>query len=129
MKKIVLAVLLSFLLSASSSGRPPELKEIGGDIINGQCQNIKRVDTPESVSPDKSRNTLLKEKDIKAWETKTLTLGTEDLQCKMVRGNVESRVFHQPGCRHFNCKNCTKAFPDRHDALKAGFIPCEICNP
>lgn len=44
-------------------------------------------------------------------------------------GNVRSRVFHAPGCRHYDCKNCTETFPSREAALKSGYKPCGICKP
>ena len=44
-------------------------------------------------------------------------------------GNTRSMVFHQPACKHFNCKNCTAVFQDREEALKAGYRPCGGCQP
>ena len=44
-------------------------------------------------------------------------------------GNVSSLVFHAPGCKHFNCKNCTKVFQGRELAINAGYKPCGICKP
>ena len=44
-------------------------------------------------------------------------------------GNVSSLVFHAPGCKHFNCKNCIKIFQDRKSAVDAGYKPCGICKP
>lgn len=44
-------------------------------------------------------------------------------------GNVSSRVFHSPSCRHYNCKNCTREFGSKEEALAAGFRPCGICRP
>jgi micrococcal nuclease len=44
-------------------------------------------------------------------------------------GNVRSKVFHQPGCPDYNCKNCTREFQSRDEAIQAGFRPCGRCNP
>ena len=44
-------------------------------------------------------------------------------------GNVSSHVFHAPGCKHFNCKSCTKVFQDRESAMSKGYRPCGFCNP
>ena len=44
-------------------------------------------------------------------------------------GNIDSLKFHKSGCKHFNCKNCTKIFNTRDEAVKAGYSPCKICNP
>jgi len=45
------------------------------------------------------------------------------------RGNVESRKFHRPGCRHYRCSNCSAVFPSRKAAIAAGYDPCGICKP
>ena len=44
-------------------------------------------------------------------------------------GNTSSHVFHEPGCRYFDCKNCVKSFETREQAIKAGYEPCGICKP
>ena len=44
-------------------------------------------------------------------------------------GNSNSFIFHSSDCRHYNCKACTKYFETREDAIRAGYRPCEICNP
>jgi len=44
-------------------------------------------------------------------------------------GNVNSRVFHQSSCEHYNCKNCTVVFVSRSEALAAGYRPCGRCRP
>lgn len=44
-------------------------------------------------------------------------------------GNISSHVFHRPGCRHYNCKNCVENFEKRENAIRAGYKPCQICSP
>jgi len=44
-------------------------------------------------------------------------------------GNKKSHVFHRPGCRHYNCKNCTVVFKSRKEAISAGYRPCGMCKP
>ncbi|MES9995158.1 Ada metal-binding domain-containing protein [Desulfovibrio aminophilus] len=44
-------------------------------------------------------------------------------------GNVKSGVFHRPGCRYYDCKNCVAEFPNREAAIKAGYRPCQVCRP
>jgi len=44
-------------------------------------------------------------------------------------GNVKSHKFHRPDCRHYNCKNCTRVFSSRAEAIKAGYTPCGLCKP
>lgn len=45
------------------------------------------------------------------------------------RGNARSHVFHRPGCKSYQCKNCTIPFTDRGEAIAAGFRPCGSCKP
>jgi endonuclease YncB( thermonuclease family) len=42
-------------------------------------------------------------------------------------GNVNSRVFHSPACPNANCKNCTRRFGTRGEAVAAGFRPAGDC--
>lgn len=44
-------------------------------------------------------------------------------------GNVKSKVYHQPGCEHYNCRNCTAVFGSKSEAEAAGFRPCRRCRP
>lgn len=44
-------------------------------------------------------------------------------------GNIKSKVFHRPGGKDYNCKNCTEEFSNREDALSAGYRPCGTCKP
>jgi len=44
-------------------------------------------------------------------------------------GNVKSGIFHNSGCRYYNCKNCTAVFNSREEAIKAGYRPCKVCRP
>lgn len=64
----------------------------------------------------------------KSVETKNPSLGKQDVGIEF-HGNRQSGVFHRPGCRHYNCKNCTSNFTSRDEALGAGYRSCKICNP
>ena len=44
-------------------------------------------------------------------------------------GNVRSKVFHRPGCKDYDCKNCTEMFMRRDAAIAAVYRPCGICKP
>jgi endonuclease YncB( thermonuclease family) len=44
-------------------------------------------------------------------------------------GNVKSNIFHRPGCRYYNCKDCTAVFRSREEAIEAGYRPCRVCIP
>ena len=42
-------------------------------------------------------------------------------------GNRNSRVYHAPACRNYNCKNCTAVFKSADEAQKAGYRPAGDC--
>jgi endonuclease YncB( thermonuclease family) len=42
-------------------------------------------------------------------------------------GNTASHVFHAPGCKNYNCKNCTAVFASGQEAEAAGFKPAGDC--
>ncbi len=83
-------------------------------ILDGKNFNLELV--REGWSPDytkygKSENhhadfvaaekkALAKPSNIWAAKTKTPDISKETLQCKMVRSNVKSMVFHRPGCHY-----------------------------
>ncbi len=43
-------------------------------------------------------------------------------------GNVQSHVFHAPGCRNYNCVNCTAIFATREEAIARGYKPAGDCS-
>jgi endonuclease YncB( thermonuclease family) len=45
-----------------------------------------------------------------------------------LHGNPSSRLFHEPGCPNYNCKNCTAVFATREQALAAGYKPAGDCR-
>jgi hypothetical protein len=47
----------------------------------------------------------------------------------LYHGNYKSKVFHAPGCKYYNCKNCTLTFKSQKDAVQAGYRVCKICMP
>lgn len=46
---------------------------------------------------------------------------------KVLHGNHESLVFHEPGCRFYHARNCTELFRSRKAALAAGYSPAHCC--
>ncbi len=42
-------------------------------------------------------------------------------------GNQRSRVFHGPGCKDYNCKNCVVTLKSKEEAVTAGFKPHREC--
>lgn len=59
----------------------------------------------------------------------TQTQQAQAAQAKPFHGNHKTKVFHRPGCRYYNCKNCIVIFKTRQAAIKAGFRPCKVCKP
>lgn len=50
-------------------------------------------------------------------------------QAPEYHGNTQSKIFHGPTCRYYNCGHCTKIFKTRQEAIDAGYRPCKVCNP
>ena len=44
-------------------------------------------------------------------------------------GNVESMVYHKPGCRYYDCGDCTDILLATQEAIDKGYRPCGICKP
>jgi hypothetical protein len=44
-------------------------------------------------------------------------------------GNTNTRKFHDPSCRYYDCPHCTAVFTSREAAINAGYVPCKVCNP
>jgi micrococcal nuclease len=47
----------------------------------------------------------------------------------LLQGNTKNKVFHQPGCKSYDCKHCTATFSTVKAALAAGYRPCGQCKP
>jgi hypothetical protein len=54
---------------------------------------------------------------------------TQVISGNLYHGNHKSEVFHAPGCRYYNNKNCSVVFNSRKDAVQAGYRACKICVP
>ena len=46
-----------------------------------------------------------------------------------IHANALERVYHQPGCDYYDCKECTIRFKNSRIAEKAGFHACDYCRP
>jgi len=46
-----------------------------------------------------------------------------------LHGNTRSMVFHRPGCRNYDCKNCTAVFKNAAEAAAAGYQQAGCCRP
>ncbi len=47
----------------------------------------------------------------------------------LLHGNRKSRVYHQPACANYSCKNCIVAFQNAAEAQARGFRPAGCCHP
>lgn len=45
-----------------------------------------------------------------------------------IHGNITSKIYHRPTCKHYNCTHCTESFPSPSEAQAAGYRPCRYCN-
>ena len=43
-------------------------------------------------------------------------------------GNTDSKIFHAPWCRYYTCKNCTRVFRSREEAIRTGYRPGKGCK-
>ena len=66
---------------------------------------------PENTLPDSSRS---KRKSAEASN---------------FHGNIVTHIFHASGCKDYECPKCIAHFKTRDAALRAGYKPCEVCNP
>lgn len=67
-------------------------------------------------------------KDKTAAEVKKTGDKADEAKAKVVyHGNKNSKVFHAPGCKDYDCKNCTEKFASKDDAVKAGYKSHKTC--
>ncbi|MCP4022942.1 MAG: hypothetical protein GY729_13965 [Desulfobacteraceae bacterium] len=71
------------------------------------------------VSKDKNRSD---QKPASKSSTTSVASGT-------FHGNIDTKIFHKPGCTRYNCKKCTGTFNSMFKAVKAGYTPCKTCKP
>jgi micrococcal nuclease len=45
------------------------------------------------------------------------------------QGDIVKHVFHASNCEEFDCTSCIAVFKGREQALRAGYKPCDKCNP
>lgn len=107
-----------------------------------QCENWLRIESaartkkiglwsmPDPVPPWQFRRS---KKGISHSPASETTLKQTEYQSSQksetkYHGNVSSKKFHEPGCKQYNCKNCTAVFKSRDEAIAAGYKPCGICN-
>ena len=82
----------------------------------------KKADIPPEAPVDKTKGT-------EQLQKATAPQRQKSEKSVVYHGNIVGMIFHQPGCRYYNCKNCIATFPSREAAIKAGYRPCKICKP
>jgi len=96
--RVIIACIMVFgllLTFQNVSAAPPENKDKAADV--------------KKAATDAKKPAEVKEKKA-------------DPAAKVVyHGNKGSKVFHAPGCKDYNCKNCTEKFASKEDAVKAGY--------
>jgi len=50
-------------------------------------------------------------------------------EANYLHGDTLTHVFHAPGCKNYNCRTCIVPFKTKEQAIRAGYRPCELCNP
>jgi micrococcal nuclease len=45
------------------------------------------------------------------------------------QGDIVRHVFHSSNCVEFDCNSCIAVFKGREQAIRAGYKPCDKCNP
>jgi micrococcal nuclease len=53
--------------------------------------------------------------------------GTSAVASRSYHGNLRSKVFHAPGCQHYDCPNCSATFASSAEATAAGYRPHAGC--
>jgi len=81
---------------------------------SGECFNVWIK--AEVIPDDKGMEGLSNEKQITADPV-------------TYKGNSNSKVFHHPRCRYYDCKNCIATFASKDDAVRAGYRSCKMCSP
>jgi len=71
------------------------------------------------------------------WEVRALrasgrganpTQSSPGEEAVIYHGNTNSKTFHAPWCRYYTCKNCTRVFQSREEAIRAGYRPGKQCR-
>lgn len=45
-----------------------------------------------------------------------------------LHGNPKSLIYHNSGCKYYNCKACTVVFTSAGEAKAKGYRACKVCK-
>lgn len=57
-----------------------------------------------------------------------LCFGVVQAAVAVVHGNPKSLIYHNAGCKYFNCKACTVVFATAAEARSRGYRACKVCG-
>lgn len=63
-----------------------------------------------------------------AEKEKAAPPGVEETTQQALRGNAQSRIYHNASCRYYNCKACTVRLSSPAEARAKGFRACKVCG-
>ncbi len=82
--------------------------------------------TPNPIPPWKFRQ---EEKSSENKAPSSSNSKRRSKEANYLHGDTVTHIFHTPGCKDYNCRNCIVPFKSRNQAIRAGYRPCELCNP
>ena len=53
---------------------------------------------------------------------------TRETARQELRGNAQSRIYHNAGCKYYTCKACTVRLSTPAEARAKGFRACKVCG-
>ena len=133
-------------------GRTVAFIDIGGHSLNEalveaglawhyrQYDKTKRLDDLESAARDAKRGLWADANPTAPWEFRRAPKAAATPPAPApppppapppaagpLHGNVKSHVVHAPGCKEYDCRNCTALFSTVDQAVKAGYRPHKDC--
>lgn len=130
--------LLFFILiifPVNSSAHPGGLNSEGCHMNRKTGEYHCHGSARSSSNMNKEKNNISLENDFSPSANKLFSSDSNKINPKIdngklsqYSGNVNSMKFHSPGCRYYNCKNCTEFFSSRDEAIDSGYKPCKVCN-
>ena len=58
----------------------------------------------------------------------TLFLAASATAAQPLRGNTNSKIYHNSSCRYYTCKKCAAVFNSPQEAQNQGYRACKVCG-